>query len=86
MPAASIAIGAAVRKRAVNLTLNEGLVSQAKTYTSNLSATMEVLLTDYVAQQQQSRRSRQQQADAASMDWNAVHAAVGSFADEHSTL
>lgn len=86
MPAASIAIGAAVRKRAVNLTLNEGLVAQAKTYTSNLSATMEVLLTDYVAQQQKNRLTRQQQADAVAMDWNAVHAAEGSFADEHSTL
>lgn len=77
---------APVRKRAVNLTLNEGLVAQAKTYTSNLSATMEELLAAYVAQQQQARLSRQQQADAVAMDWNAVHAAVGSFADEHSTL
>jgi antitoxin CcdA len=75
-----------VRKRAVNLTLNEGLVARAKTYTSNLSATMEELLTAYVAQQQQARLTRQQQADAAAMDWNAVHASVGSFADEHSTL
>jgi antitoxin CcdA len=86
MSAASIAIGVTVRKRAVNLTLNEGLVAQAKTYTSNLSATMEVLLTDYVAQQQKNRLTRQQQADAVAMDWNAVHADVGSFADEHSTL
>jgi antitoxin CcdA len=74
------------RKRAVNLTLNEGLVAQAKAYTSNLSATMEVLLTDYVAQQQQRKVSRQQLADACAADWNAVHASVGSFADEHSTL
>ena len=86
MPTASIAAGATLRKRAVNLTLNEGLVAQAKTYTSNLSATMEDLLATYVAQQQQTRLTRQQQADAASMDWNAVHVAVGSFADEHSTL
>ena len=77
---------APIRKRAVNLTLNEGLVAQAKTYTSNLSATMEELLAAYVAQQQQTRLSRQQQADAVATDWNAVHAAVGSFADEHSTL
>ena len=75
-----------MRKRAVNLTLNEGLVAQAKTYTSNLSATMEDLLAAYVAQQQQTRTTRQQQADAASMDWNEVLASVGSFADEHSTL
>ena len=86
MPTAPTVTGTAMRKRAVNLTLNEGLVAQAKTYTSNLSATMEDLLATYVAQQQQTRLTRQQQADAASMDWNAVHASVGSFADEHSTL
>ena len=86
MPAASTVTGATLRKRAVNLTLNEGLVAQAKTYTSNLSATMEALLAAYVAQQQQTRLARQEQADSISMDWNAVHAAVGSFADEHSTL
>lgn len=86
MPAASTATGATTRKRAVNLTLNEGLVAQAKTYTSNLSATMEALLAAYVAQQQQTRLARQEQADSISMDWNAVHTAVGSFADEHCTL
>ena len=86
MATAPTVTGTALRKRAVNLTLNEGLVAQAKTYTSNLSATMEDLLATYVAQQQQTRLTRQQQADAASMDWNAVHASVGSFADEHSTL
>jgi post-segregation antitoxin (ccd killing protein) len=85
----TIASGAAVistRKRAVNLTLNEGLVAQAKTYTNNLSATMEELLATYVVQQQQAHVTRQQLADAAVSDWNALHAAVGSFADEHSTL
>ena len=86
MPTASAATGATMRKRAVNLTLNEGLVAQAKIYTGNLSATMEDLLATYVAQQQQTRLTRQQQADAASMDWNSVHASAGSFADEHSTL
>jgi post-segregation antitoxin (ccd killing protein) len=74
------------RKRAVNLTLNEALVAQAKSDTSNLSATVETLLTDYVAQQQQSHASRRKMADACAADWNAVHACVGSFADEHSTL
>ena len=78
--------GLAPRKRAVNLTLNEGLVAQAKTYTSNLSATMEELLASYVAQQQKAGLTRQQQADACAAGWNAVHAAIGSFADEHSTL
>lgn len=74
------------RKRPVNLTLSEDLVSKARLYTPNLSATMEALLTDYVASQQQLRASRQQMADASAADWNAVHEAVGSFADEHSTL
>lgn len=86
MSVASTSSGFTLRKRPVNLTLNEGLVAQAKTYTNNLSATMEELLAQYVAEQLQSRLTRQQQADAASMDWNAVHASVGSFADEHSTL
>ena len=86
MPNPALTTLAATRKRAVNLTLNETLVTQAKTYTSNLSATMETLLADYVATQQQARAGRQQQADSCAVDWNAVHAAIGSFADEHSTL
>jgi len=74
------------RKRPVNLTLNESLVAQAKTYTSNLSATMELLLAEFVSQQQQAQHGRQQLADACVADWNAVHASVGSFADEHVSL
>lgn len=74
------------RKRPVNLMLNESLVAQAKTYTSNLSATMEFLLAEFVSQQQQAQHSRQQLADACVADWNAVHASVGSFADEHVSL
>jgi antitoxin CcdA len=74
------------RKRAVNLTLNEQLVAEAKKYTSNLSGTMEMLLATYVVEQQASRQGRQQDADACAADWNAVHEKVGSFADEHSTL
>lgn len=75
-----------VRKRPVNLTLNEALVNQARAYTSNLSATMEGLLADFVAQQQRAGRTAQQQADACVADWNALHDGLGSFADEHSTL
>lgn len=74
------------RKRPVNLTLNEGLVAQAKTYTSNLSATMESLLTEFVAQQQQSQHGRQQMADVCVTDWNQVATACGSFADEYINL
>ena len=74
------------RKRPVNLTLSEGLIAELKGYTSNLSATAEELLTAYVAEQKQARSSRQQQADQTVAGWNALHAQVGSFADEHSTL
>lgn len=77
---------ASARKRAVNLTLSENLVAEARNYTSNLSATMEELLVTYVVEQQQSRQGRRQLADACAADWNAVHAKVGSFADGHSTL
>ena len=76
------ATSATYRKRPVNLTLNESLVAQARNYTSNLSATLEVLLTDYVQRQEQARHMRQQAAD----DWNTLHTRVGSYADEHTTL
>ena len=77
---------ASTRKRPVNLTMNEALVAQAKVYTNNLSATMESLLAEFVDTQQRAQRNRQHMADMCAADWNAVHAEVGSFADEHSTL
>ena len=77
---------ASTRKRPVNLTLNEALVIQARTYTDNLSATMESLLADYVRSQQEARRDHQQAADACAADWNAVLGSIGSFADDHTTL
>ena len=43
----------------------------------NLSATIEKPLAAHVAEQQ---------AESCIADWNAVHDAIGSFADEHSTL
>ncbi|CAN1564560.1 Post-segregation antitoxin CcdA [Burkholderiaceae bacterium] len=80
------AIPAASRKRPVNLTLSEGLVMDLKSYTSNLSATAEELLSAYVVEQKLARSNRQQQAEQTVAGWNALHAEVGSFADEHSTL
>lgn len=66
--------------------MNEALVAQAKAFTNNLSATMESLLAEFVATQQNAQCNRQDMADACAADWNAVHATIGSFADEHSTL
>jgi post-segregation antitoxin (ccd killing protein) len=77
---------ASTRKRPVNLTINEALVAQAKVYTNNLSATMESLLAEFIVTQQRAQHDRQRVADACSDTWNAVHAAVGSFADDHTTL
>ncbi|MCU0927096.1 MAG: type II toxin-antitoxin system CcdA family antitoxin [Hydrogenophaga sp.] len=74
------------RKRPVNLSLSEDVVDAAKRYSSNLSATVETLLTDYTHRQQQAEADRQQRAKACASEWNAVHASVGSFADEHTTL
>ena len=74
------------RKRAVNLTIDEALVQHARAYTGNLSATMESLLAGFVVAQQSAQQNRQRAADACAADWNSVHAAVGSFADGHSTL
>lgn len=74
------------RKRAVNLTLNEDLVSQAKGMTGNLSGVVEQLLADYVLKQKVVRQAKQSNADAAAQGWNAFNEQSGSFADEHSTL
>ncbi len=74
------------RKRAVNLTLNEDLVSQAKGMTSNLSGVVEQLLADYVLKQNNARQEKLHNADAAAQTWNTFNEQSGSFADEHSTL
>jgi len=74
------------RKRPVNLTLSEDVVASARRYSANLSATVEALLTEYAQRQQDAAAQRLQHARRCAGEWNAVHAAVGSFADEHSTL
>lgn len=74
------------RKRAVNLTLNEDLVSQAKSMTNNLSGVVEQLLADYVLKQNSARQEKLHNADTAAQAWNTFNEQSGSFADEHSTL
>jgi len=75
-----------IRKRAVNLTLNEDIVSQAKEMTNNLSGVVEQLLADYVQKQNKTRQEKLQSANAVSQAWNHFNEQCGSFADEHSTL
>ena len=75
-----------VRKRPVNLSLSEPLIDEARRYSNNLSATVDALLADYVAQKRQTEAGHRQWASACAAGWNEVHASIGSFADEHSTL
>ena len=74
------------RKHAVNLTLNEDLVSQTKEMTNNLSGVVEQLLADYVQKQNKTKQEILQNANAVSQAWNHFNEQYGSFADEHSTL
>jgi antitoxin CcdA len=73
-------------KRPFNLTLNESTVEQARCYTTNLSATVDSLLAEFVAKQAKMDRDRQQACDAICAAWNDYRAAHGSFADEHCRL
>ena len=74
------------RKRPVNLTLNEDLVSRAKGIANNLSAVVESLLADYVARDANERAAKSKAVQATVAAWNVFGEANGSFADEHSTL
>ncbi len=76
----------AANKRPVNLTLNEDLVAQARAVTDNLSALVEALLADYVAQEQQRRAAAADVVRETVAVWNRFADEQGSFADEHSTL
>ena len=74
------------RKRPVNLTLSDEVVKSAKRYSGNLSATVDLLLVQYVQEQELAGQARAEKARACASECNAVHETVGSFADEHSTL
>jgi antitoxin CcdA len=73
-------------KRAVNLTLNEHLVTEAKRFTDNLSATVESLVMQFVQTKKIEQLSRQEMADQCARGWNEFADIHGSFADEYCTL
>ena len=77
---------AAARKRPVNLTLNEDLVSQAKSLTDNLSGVVESLLSGYVAKARDERLAKLKAVEATVKVWNDFNAKSGSIADEYSSL
>ena len=74
------------RKRAVNLTLNEDLVQEAKVMTDNLSGVVESLLSEFVAQGRKQRLAEAKALQAAILMWNEFNAKSGSIADEYSSL
>lgn len=74
------------RKRPFNLLLSEVNVQQARSYTDSLSATVDLLLADYVTRQKEAVLAKQQLGDAISEAWNQFNATHGSFADDYSTL
>ncbi|MGQ9372162.1 type II toxin-antitoxin system CcdA family antitoxin [Azospirillum sp. ST 5-10] len=70
-------------KRAVNLSLNEDLVRQARELTGNLSERVESLLADYVAAEKKARDEREHRLDEVIAALNEFDATYGSFADDH---
>jgi len=77
---------AAARKRPVNLTLSEELVSQAKSLTDNLSGVVESLLSGYVAKARDERLAKSKAVESTVKMWNDFNAKLGSISDEYSTL
>ena len=76
----------AARKRPVNLTLNEDLLTQARSLTQNLSAVVESLLAQFLVQERRRLAADAAVTQATIETWNRFADRVGSFADEHSTL
>lgn len=76
----------AARKRAVNLTLNEDLVNQAKGVTDNLSQVVESLLSGYLARLREERLASSRAVESTVKLWNDFNAKSGSIADEYSSL
>ena len=74
------------RKRAVNLTLNEDLVSQVKSMTGNLSAVVETLLAEFVNRERRERLQKSKVLEATAAVWNRFNSKSGSIADEYSSL
>jgi antitoxin CcdA len=77
---------ASARKRPVNLTLNEDLVSQAKELTGNLSQVVESLLSGYLAAAREQRVAKQKAVESTVKLWNDFNKESGAFADEYSSL
>jgi antitoxin CcdA len=74
------------RKRPVNLTLNEDLVSRAKSMTDNLSGVVESLLAEFVERESRERLAKAKVVEATVAAWNSFNSDSGSIAEEYSSL
>ena len=74
------------RKRPVNLTLNEDLVSRVESMTDNLSAVVESLLAEFVSRESRERLRKSKAVETTVAAWNLFNSKSGSIADEYSPL
>jgi len=73
-------------KRPVNVSLNEDLVRQAKTYTKNFSGTVEDLLQGFVEKEAARRKEEDAAIDELIDTMNAFHLEHGLLSDEFEQL
>jgi antitoxin CcdA len=73
-------------KRAINVSLNDDLVRQARLYTRNLSGTLEDLLQDFVERERARRRAEDVAVNQVIDGLNAFHLTHGLLSDEFSSL
>ena len=76
----------AVRRKAVNLSLNVDLVARAKGLTRNLSGTVEDLLTGFVEQEEARQRAADERLDSVVSALDAVHEQHGLLSDDFPSL
>ncbi|WP_428395342.1 type II toxin-antitoxin system CcdA family antitoxin [Lichenicoccus sp.] len=73
-------------KRAINVSLNDDLVRQARLYTRNLSGTLEDLLGDFVDRERARRRDEDAVLDQVIDGFSLFHGEHGLLSDEFSLL
>jgi antitoxin CcdA len=73
-------------KRAINVSLNEDLIRQARIYTRNLSGTLEDLLGEFVAREYERRKHADAALDRVIDALSAFHSEYGLLSDEFSAL
>jgi antitoxin CcdA len=73
-------------KQAIDVTVNEDLVRQARKLTQNLSGTIEALLASFVEQETARRAVQDERVAAITSGLNQIRERHGSLADDFSPL